>query len=100
MRKLVPVRGSVVCRKLSGGASTTSEGGVVHKKSEVDIYEILQLPLVPEEDDFFKVGDQVVSNSTGDVIEINPGETVYLFKVENLMCKVCDGEDKDIEKEK
>jgi len=30
----------------------------------------------------------VISNSTGDVIEINPGETVYLFKIENLMCTV------------
>lgn len=88
MRKLVPIRGSVVCERASGGTSTETKG-FVHKKEEVDVYRILALPeVLPDECCEFQVGDLVISNSTGDVIEINPGETVYMFRIENLMCKV------------
>lgn len=93
MRKLVPIRGSVVCEKMSGGTSTETKG-FVHKKEEVDVYRILALPeVLPEGSCEFKAGDLVISNSTGDVIETNPGETVYMFKIENLMCKVEDSEE-------
>ena len=93
MRKLVPIRGSVVCEKASGGTSTETKG-FVHKKEEVDVYRILALPeVLLDEGCEFKVGDLVMSNSTGDVIEINPGETVYMFRIENLMCKVEENEE-------
>lgn len=93
MRRLVPVRGSVVCTRVQDGARTTCVGGVRTKVGQVDLFRIQSLPEIPAEDCMFSVGDVVMSNSTGDEIEINPGETVYLFKLENLMCRVCDDEE-------
>lgn len=86
MRKLVPIRGSVLCRKIRGGTHTETVNGLKVVRVEVDLYEILDMPQIPVDGCNFKVGDIVMSNSTGDAIEINPGEIVYLFKVENLMC--------------
>ena len=94
MRSLVPVRGSVLCRKVKGGTMTQNVGGLSVKSSDVDIYQIILLPEVEIEDFPFKVGDFVMSNSTGDAIEVNPGETEYLFKAENIMCSI-DGHDKE-----
>ena len=95
MRNLVPLRGSVVCKRVDGGESTISIGGLKVAKKTVDTYRIVELPVVPTDGYNFKVGDEVISNSTGDEIEINSGETVYLFKLENIMC-VVDGQEKDI----
>ena len=93
MRKLVPLSDSVVCRKIRGGKKTVIQNGVSVKKTDVDIYEIIEMPKLKTNNDFqFCVGDTVISNSTGDEIEINPGETVYLFKLENIMCSVVIGE--------
>lgn len=93
MRKLVPLRDSVVCRKICGGKRTVIKNGISVKKTDIDIYEIIQMPKVKTNNDFqFGVGDAVISNSTGDEIEINPGETVYLFKIENIMCNVVIGD--------
>lgn len=85
MRKLVPIKDSAVCRKLRGGIRYETKGNFKVKVEEVDIYEIIS---IPETESFFHVGDIVMSNSTGDEVEINPKETVYLFKIENLMCKL------------
>lgn len=91
MKTLVPVRDSIVCKKISGGKVSKNVGGLVIDSEEVDEYEVLSLPeITPDETYPFTVGDIVMSNSTGDKIEINPGEVVYLFKLENIMCKVCD----------
>lgn len=88
MRELVPLRGSVLCRKIYGGTETKIVGGIKMTCVKVDLYRIEKLPSVNPGDCPFKVGDVVMSNSTGDAIEVNPGETVYLFKIENLMCAV------------
>lgn len=96
MRKLIPLRGSVVCKKVHGGTHTEIVDGIKIVRVEVDLYQITDMPEIPVDGCNFKVGDIVMSNSTGDVIEINPGETVYLFKVENLMCAV-DPEKKEIQ---
>lgn len=88
MRNLVPLRGSVLCKKVDGGESTTTRNGLKIYKKTVDIYKIIELPVVPSAKYDFKLGDEVISNSTGDEIEINGGETVYLFKLENIMCVV------------
>lgn len=93
MRDIIPLRGSVLCRKVEGGTSTEIVKGIRKNVQKVDIYRISELPVEPLGDEYgFKVGDLVVSNSTGDEIEVNPGDVVYLFKVENLMCVVEDGE--------
>jgi hypothetical protein len=88
MRKLVPLNDSAVCKKTSGGDHKEESGGILVKRESVDIYEIVSLPKTLPEGFFFKVGDKVMSNSTGDEIEVNPNETVYLFKLSNLMCTV------------
>ena len=88
MRTLVPLRGSVLCRKVRGGTRTEKVRGLSVKVSNVDIYKIIELPKTEISDFPFKVGDYVMSNSTGDEIEVNPGDTVYLFKSENIMCAV------------
>ena len=94
VRRLVPIRGSAVCRKVAGGERLSDAGGLRTKVVKVDLYEVMALPVVsPEGDCPFKAGDIVMSNSTGDEIEINPGETVYLFRLENLMCRVHGGEE-------
>lgn len=93
MRKLVPLRDSVVCRKICGGKKTVIKNGISVNKTDVDIYEIIEMPNVITNNDFqFGIGDAVISNSTGDEIEINPGDTVYLFKIENIMCNVLIGD--------
>jgi hypothetical protein len=95
MKRLVPIRGSVVCKKLCGGTRTENRNGVKIKVSEVDEYEIISLPEIKDGyDGFFQVGDRVISNSTGDEMEVSPGESVFLFKLENLMCKVDEQQEK------
>lgn len=88
MRELVPLRGTALCKKIYGGTETSVVGGIRVKRVKVDLYKIIELPVVPSPEYQFKLGDVVMSNSTGDEIEVNPGETVYLFKLENLMCVV------------
>ena len=95
MRKLVPLRDSVLCEKVRGGTRTEKVRGLSVKVSDVDIYRIIALPLVETSDFPFKIGDYVMSNSTGDEIEVNPGETAYLFKSENIMCAVEYNEQKE-----
>ena len=90
MRTLIPVRDSIVCKKLRGGTVSKNVSGITINSSEVDEYEVLYLPEITSDETYpFSVGDIVMSNSTGDKIEINPGEVVYLFKLENIMCKIC-----------
>lgn len=91
--RLVPVRGSVLCRKVEGGTARKTEGGVSVDRKSVDLYRIDALPEVPLDGFPFKVGDIVMSNSTGDEIEASPGDVVYVFKAENVMCKVTDEEE-------
>lgn len=85
MRILKPIKNSVVCKKVEGGDELITDVVVFHKRT-VDLYQILDFQ---SDDDFpFKIGDVVMSCSTGDEIEINPKEFVYLFKTEHIMCKV------------
>lgn len=88
MRRLVPIRDSVVCKKISGGTTYENRGGIKVKVTTIDLYEIISVPEIVPEGFTFKPGDRIISNSTGDEIELNPGEIVYLFKIENLMCLV------------
>ena len=82
MKTLVPVRDSIICKKIGGGKVSKNIGGIMINSEEVDEYEVLSLPeITPDETYPFEVGDIVMSNSTGDKIEINPGEIVYLFKL-------------------
>lgn len=92
-RTLVPIRESVLCRKLTSKDNVVADNGIFIKKDNVDIYEVLDFSLSDDEDkniiELHK-GDRVMSCSTGDEIEVNVGEIVYLFKQEHIMCKVLD----------
>ncbi len=86
MRKLVPIKNSVVCKRLNEKSELQTNGLIRVRKQNVDLYEILDISSDEQTD--FKAGDKIMSCSTGDEIEINENETVYLFKLENIMCKV------------
>ena len=85
-RKLIPIKNSVVCKRLNEKTELQTNGLIQVRKQNVDLYEILDIS--SDEPTDFKTGDKIMSCSTGDEIEINEHEVVYLFKVENIMCKV------------
>ena len=58
--------------------------------NNVDLYRIIDFNCSDKDLFNFEIGDIIMSNSTGDEIEINNSEFVYLFKIENIMCKVLD----------
>ena len=87
MRKLIPVKDSVICKRVSSKDTIETQNGIQFKRNDVDLYEIIDLSITDNVDDL-KVGDIVMSHSSGDEIEINPGECSFLFKSEHIMCKV------------
>jgi co-chaperonin GroES (HSP10) len=89
-RILKPIKNSVICKRISEKNSLNNNNGVLYRADNVDLYEILDFSHDEDIDFKFKCGDVVMSNSTGDEIEINNSEIVYLFKIENIMCKVED----------
>jgi co-chaperonin GroES (HSP10) len=86
MRKLVPLKNSVVCKRLNKKIELQTIGNLQIKKENVDLYEILDI--VSDDPIDFKVGDVIMSCSSGDEIEINDNEIIYLFKNEHIMCKI------------
>lgn len=87
MRKLVPIKDSVICKRVSNKDTIETQNGIQFKRNDVDLYEIIDLSITDNVDDL-KVGDIIMSHSSGDEIEINPGECIFLFKSEHIMCKV------------
>ena len=87
MRKLIPVKDSVICKRVSSKDTIETQNGIQFKRNDVDLYEIVDLSITDNVDNL-KVGDIVMSHSSGDEIEINPVECIFLFKSEHIMCKV------------
>lgn len=87
MRKLIPVKDSVICKRVSIKDTIETQNGIQFKRNDVDLYEIIDLSIIDNVDNL-KVGDIIMSHSSGDEIEINPGEYIFLFKSEHIMCKV------------
>lgn len=88
MRNLVPLRNSVLCRKLNLSKEIASEGSIFIPKNNVDLYEIVRKSEMNDTEFDFEIGDVVISKSTGDELEVNKNEKYYLFKNENIMCKI------------
>lgn len=88
MRKLIPIKDSVVCKRINEKTTLVSSNGIQRRINNVDLYEVLDFSDSAEKKFEFNIGDIVMSNSTGDEIEINDAEIVYLFKTENIMCKI------------
>jgi co-chaperonin GroES (HSP10) len=90
MRKLIPIKNSVVCKRVNDNTTMSSIGGIQCMVNNVDLYRIIDFNCSDKDLFNFEIGDIIMSNSTGDEIEINNSEFVYLFKIENIMCKVLD----------
>ena len=88
MRKLVPIKNSVVCKRITEKTTLKNVNGILFRQDNVDLYEILDFSVDKDKTFDFKIGDIVMSCSTGDEIEINKDDVVFLFKIENIMCKV------------
>ena len=86
MKKLIPQNDMVLCKLVSSDEKTT-ESGFVYKSNDIPLYCIEEVgPQVKN----FNVGDIVVVNSTGTMVEFNDNE-YFLFKEENIMGKVENG---------
>ena len=90
MRRLIPIKNSVVCKKINKTDGTEVKNGVHLHMKDVDLYEVIDFSDDKDNPFEFKVGDIVMSNSTGDEIEVNRNDIYYLFKNEHIMCKVED----------
>lgn len=90
MRKLIPIKDSVVCKRVNDKTTMSSIGGIQCMINNIDLYRIIDFNCTDKESFNFEVGDIIMSNSNGDEIEINDSEIIYLFKIENIMCKVLD----------
>lgn len=94
MRKIVPQNGHLLCKMVEGKTKKTV--GFECEVENIPIYEILELsyPLsmsgIGEGLLNLKVGDQVVCNSTGTLVQDGEDEILYLFKLENVAAKVID----------
>lgn len=84
--KIVPIKNTVLCKKIKNENDSSIKGILIVNKKEVDTYEIIS---VSSDDDgyIFKPGDEVIVSGSGDVIEMD-GEEFYLFKTENVVAKI------------
>lgn len=76
----------VLCKLVSSNEKTT-ESGFVYKLNDIPLYYIED---VGQSVKNFGIGDVVVVNSTGTIVEFNDNEH-FLFKEENIMGKVENG---------
>lgn len=85
--KIVPIRNSVICRKV-GGTKSNDDGWYISPENGIDMFEVVSFS---KGDGFeFSVGDVVIPDGKGDEFETDDGETVYRFDVGKVMCRVLD----------
>ena len=84
--KIVPIKNTVLCKKIKNENDSSIKGILIINKKEVYTYKIIS---VSSDDDgyIFKPGDEVIVSGSGDVIEMD-GEEFYLFKTENVVAKI------------
>ena len=84
--RLVPIQGTVLCKRANDKTSKVTVGGVEYTEEHVDLYEVLD---VSEGLDFpFSKGDIVMSCSTGTIIEGPDKKEYVLFEKDKIMGKV------------
>ena len=92
LRKIVPQNGHLLCRMVEG--KTKQMTGFVCEVESIPVYEILELSeplsLLGIGDGLLKlkIGDKIVCNSTGTLVQDGEDEVLYLFKLENVAAKV------------
>ena len=84
--KIIPIKNTVLCKKIKNEKESSIKGILILNKKEVDTYKIIS---VSSDDDeyIFKPDDEIIVSGTGDVIEMD-GEDFYLFKTENVVAKI------------
>ena len=91
-RNIVPQNGHLLCKMIVGKTKQTS--GFVCDVENIPIYEILALSDPPNLSEIgdgllkLKIGDKIVCNSTGTLVQDGENEVLYLFKLENVAAKV------------
>ena len=91
-RKIVPQNGHLLCKMVEGKTKQTT--GFVCEVESIPVYEILELSEPPSllgiGDGLLKlkIGDKIVCNSTGTLVQDREDEILYLFKLENVAAKV------------
>ncbi len=84
---VAPENKTVLCERVVPDKVRTTERGVSYEKEELPVYRVLAKS---SDACFAEVGDEVVCNSTGTKLNI-PGKGVqYLFKEENVVCKIAE----------
>lgn len=92
LRKIVPQNGHLLCKMVEGKTKQTT--GFVCEVESIPVYEILELSEPPSllgiGDGLLKlkIGDKIVCNSTGTLVQDGENEVLYLFKLENVAAKV------------
>ena len=85
--QVIPVRNSVICRKVER-SGTVDSGGIVVDDDRLDTYEVVSFS---QGDGFeFSVGDIVVPARAGDEFEVAPGKSLFRFDPGEIMCRVVD----------
>ena len=84
--KIIPIKNTVLCKKINNENDSSIKGILILNKKEVDTYKIIS---VSSDDDeyIFKPDDEIIVSGSGDVIEMD-GEDFYLFKTENVVAKI------------
>ena len=77
----VPANGTVLAKPAP--EESRRGGGIIYDEPELPFFEILA---VSGDEDFWEVGDMVVSNSTGTKV-VDGSSDMYLFKSENLVAR-------------
>ena len=85
--KLHPHNGTVLCKMTNQKEHLESNGGVVYNKTELPIYEIVEVGGLLENYSF-EVGDKIISNSEPTRLKVGD-ETFWLIKQEYIAGKVC-----------
>lgn len=83
-----PMNGTVLCKQLNETETTIVSSGILYKKEELPIYEIISVGGILDKYNF-KVGDKIISNSIPTKLKTDEG-TFYLIKQEYIAGKVID----------
>ena len=92
MKKIIPQNGYLLCKMVERNKKETS--GFICEVKSLPIYEILKMSEPPSllgiGDGLLKlkIGDKIVCNSTGTLVQDGENEVLYLFKLENVAAKV------------
>ena len=84
--KVVP-RNNILCIKLRDSVENTTDNGITLQKEYIPIFQIIQINNAPTSFEF-KVGDKIMTSSTGTEIKFSDTEKYYLFDFDKVACSI------------